>query len=287
MRRVSLTGESYNEAEASEHNQLTYIEMFKSFRKRHPQASVEELETLVMAEILKGTRKSRAYYRVQANSKIFGGNMSIKRRIEEVDSEVKSRKASHNCGSQSQELRVSFQPCHYICKEDIGRIQLNVICQRPEGCETKVVYVDYQTEDGEAKAQEHYVPTSGTLKFGEKENQKQIEVEIVDNDLYEEDKCFTVQLTNARIQGICGVDYQAGPSTTEVDTPQPGLSQLPYVVLNVPSVATVMVSLFCHQMINNKFLISLNDRFWTTTDAEYSSSLPRNWRFSTRTGRQS
>ncbi len=220
-------------------NQLSYIEMFKSFRKRHPQASVEELETLVMAEILKTTRKSRAYYRVQANNKIFGGNMSIKRRIEEVESEVKSRKISNDPTQPPPELRVSFQPRHYICKEDVGKLQLNVICQRPDGCESKIVFVDYQTEDGEAKAHQHYMPTSGTLKFDEKELQQQIEVQIVDNDLYEEDKCFSVQLSNPRVQGIIGVDYQAVPNGNE--TPMSGGSQLPFVTLNNPPTATVMV----------------------------------------------
>lgn len=61
-----------------------------------------------------------------------------------------------------------------------------------------VIQVDYRTEDGNAKAQDDYIPVSGTLAFGPNDSVKQIGVEIVDDEGFEEDSEFFVRLSNVR-----------------------------------------------------------------------------------------
>lgn len=74
-----------------------------------------------------------------------------------------------------------------------------------------VIQVDYRTEDGNATAQDDYIPVSGTLAFGPNDTVKQIGVEIVDDEGFEEDSEFFVRLSNARatLPGI----------KTEIETP--------------------------------------------------------------------
>lgn len=65
-----------------------------------------------------------------------------------------------------------------------------------------IVEVDYKTVDGTANAGSDYKPLVGTLKFNPDETRKNIGIEIVDNDIYEEDEQFYVQLSNLRVTPV-------------------------------------------------------------------------------------
>jgi len=62
-------------------------------------------------------------------------------------------------------------------------------------------YVDYRTEDGTANAGSDFVFTTGTLIFQPGETQRHIEISIIDDDVFEEDEHFFVNLSNARNEG--------------------------------------------------------------------------------------
>lgn len=59
-------------------------------------------------------------------------------------------------------------------------------------------YVDYQTEDGTANAGSDFEYTSGTLIFEPGETERHIEISIIDDDVFEEDEHFFVNLSDAR-----------------------------------------------------------------------------------------
>jgi solute carrier family 8 (sodium/calcium exchanger) len=94
---------------------------------------------------------------------------------------------------------VSFNPGHYTCLENVGTMYVTVDCDRTglpdHPC---IVEVDYKTIDGTANAGSDYKTTIGTLTFEPNETHKNIGIEIVDNDIYEEDEQFSVVLSNVR-----------------------------------------------------------------------------------------
>lgn len=96
-------------------------------------------------------------------------------------------------------VAVFFDPGHYTCLENVGTMYVTVVCDRSglpdQDC---VVEVDYKTADGTANAGSDYKPTMGTLTFNPNETRKNIGIEIVDNDIYEEDEQFYVHLSNIR-----------------------------------------------------------------------------------------
>ncbi|MHB1038674.1 MAG: Calx-beta domain-containing protein, partial [Pirellulales bacterium] len=58
------------------------------------------------------------------------------------------------------------------------------------------VRVDWTTVDGDARAQDDFLADSGTLSFGPGEFEKEILIEIVDDDIPEQDEHFYVVLSN-------------------------------------------------------------------------------------------
>ena len=60
------------------------------------------------------------------------------------------------------------------------------------------LFVDYRTVDGTANAGSDYEFVEDTLEFTPGETVKSIEIKIIDDDIFEEDEYFTVQLFNVR-----------------------------------------------------------------------------------------
>ena len=76
--------------------------------------------------------------------------------------------------------------------ESVGSVTLHV--ERRGGSEGEV-QVAYTTKEQTATADADYVSQSGTLTFAPGEVEKQITIEIIDDDMYEKDEEFTVVLT--------------------------------------------------------------------------------------------
>jgi len=61
--------------------------------------------------------------------------------------------------------------------------------------------VDYRTEDGTANAGSDFTFATGTLIFQPGETERHIEISIIDDDVFEEDEHFFVNLNNVRNEG--------------------------------------------------------------------------------------
>ena len=61
------------------------------------------------------------------------------------------------------------------------------------------LFVDFKTVDGTANAGSDYVFKEDTVVFRSGETLKKLKVEIMDDDVFEEDEYFTVQLSNVRL----------------------------------------------------------------------------------------
>ena len=78
-------------------------------------------------------------------------------------------------------------------REDVGTMVFSVSLNTPS---TETVTVEYATQQGTAKPGFDYTATSGTLSFDAGETEKQVKVEIWDDDVAEPDKSFTLVLSN-------------------------------------------------------------------------------------------
>ncbi|XP_010770822.1 sodium/calcium exchanger 1-like, partial [Notothenia coriiceps] len=107
--------------------------------------------------------------------------------------------------------KLFFDPGTYRCLENCGSVALNVV--RRGGDPGNTVCVDYRTEDGTANAGSDYRFTEGTIVFKPGETEKEIRIEIIDDDIFEEDEHFLVHLSNVRVISPGGnnhVDALAG-----------------------------------------------------------------------------
>jgi len=89
--------------------------------------------------------------------------------------------------------RVEFSAAAYSCMENEGTIKLGVIRTGNLNCKTTV---NFETSDGTANAGEDYVAKAGIVEFEEGEYVKSIEIEIIDDDVWEETETFFVRLFN-------------------------------------------------------------------------------------------
>ena len=127
--------------------------------------------------------------------------------------------------SNENVIQVYFEPAHYTCFESIGSMSLFVT--RKGGDINKTVYVDYLTENGTAVSPSDYTHAEGTLVFYPGETRKEFQVDIIDDDVYEEDEHFYARITNIRYN----------KDTNEIDN----LLQDPTLKIANPFIATVMI----------------------------------------------
>eukprot|EP00501_MAST-03F_sp_TOSAG23-6_P000356 GSMAST32.ASY1.ANO1.363.1 assembled CDS len=87
-----------------------------------------------------------------------------------------------------------FEKNHYhVCE---SQKMIDIVVKRREG-RTGRVTCDYKTVDETAIAPSDYTHVEGTLVFDDGETEKTIRIDIIDDDTYEKDEIFRVELSNA------------------------------------------------------------------------------------------
>lgn len=172
--------------------------ILKELKQKHPEKEMEQLIELANYQVLSQQQKSRAFYRCQATRLMTGAGNILKRHaadqarkaigIHELRSEVSDNDISS---------KIFFDPGTYQCLENCGTVALNVV--RRGGDLTNTVSVEYRTEDGTANAGSDYQFTEGVIVFKPGETEKEITVDIIDDDIFEEDEHFLVHLSNVKV----------------------------------------------------------------------------------------
>lgn len=188
------------------------IEILKDVKLRYPQASAEEIEMLARSEIAKLEPKSRAYYRIIAAKRYFGSNSDIHGTPENRPFTGEGRGGdSYTTDSPLVERLVTvdilFDPAEYTVMENVGRVNLTLT---RVGDLASTIIVDYETENGNAKAGSDYIAKADTVIFGPGEAHKQISIEIINDDEFEDDEHFYICLMEARYQSAA-VDTASRP----------------------------------------------------------------------------
>ncbi|XP_061579412.1 sodium/calcium exchanger 1-like isoform X2 [Cololabis saira] len=182
--------------------------ILKELKQKHPEKEMEQLMELANYQVLTQQQKSRAFYRCQATRIMTGAGNILKKHAADqakraIQHDICSEMSINNFSS-----KVFFDPGTYQCLENCGSMALNVV--RKGGDLTSTVCVDYRTEDGTANAGSDYKFTEGTIVFQPGETEKEIRIDIIDDDIFEEDEHFLVHLTNVRV-------ISEGPNGHEVN----------------------------------------------------------------------
>lgn len=199
-----------------EQHRRDYMQIISELRKKHPNLTMENLESMAREEVLNRGPKSRAYYRNQACKKMTGGGK--KKAVEEVVEEVVEEEEKKD----KSIISVSFDPGHYTVMECVGSFEVTVV--REGGDPNTMILVDYKTEDGTANAGGDYVAAEGTLVFLPGETLKTFSLEVIDDDAFEEDEHFYCRLSNLRLGSPDGTanggsEKPEGPVKMELSAP--------------------------------------------------------------------
>lgn len=206
-------------------NRKIMVRIMRDLRKRFPEADMAEIAKMASVEALSKQQKSRAFYRIQATRLMTGaGNILNKTRADVATDEVTQEVIDEE---DEEQAKISFEPAEYKVMENCGHCEAQVV--RRGGDLNRTIYVDYRTIDGTANAGSDYVQTEDTLIFRPGETHRHIQVEIMDDDIFEEDEFFRIELFNVRSHAPDGM-YDDNPS----GEPEPAK-------LIPPTVATVVI----------------------------------------------
>lgn len=198
-----------NEYKDFEQTKLEYITILRELRAKYPQHSRDTLETMAQEQLLDAGPKSRAFYRMQATRKILGGGNILRKIAERTQNEVKDdlrTVAVQNDDDDEATPRILFDPQQYTVMENCGSARVRVVRR---GDFSGHVSVSYRTEDGSAEAISDYVAKRGTITFTPGIDEGFIEIEIIDDDVFEQDEQFYVRLSNPTNGAILGTPDMA------------------------------------------------------------------------------
>ncbi|CAJ1054135.1 sodium/calcium exchanger 1a isoform X1 [Xyrichtys novacula] len=183
--------------------------ILKDLKQKHPEKEMEQLMELANYQVLTQQQKSRAFYRCQATRIMTGAGNVLKKHAAEQAKRANQHAIFSEVSENDFSAKVSFDPCTYQCLENCGSVALNIM--RHGGDLTSTVSVDYRTEDGTANAGSDYQFTEGTVVFKPGETEKEIRIDIIDDDIFEEDEHFLVHLSNVRVitDGTDADDHEA------------------------------------------------------------------------------
>ncbi|XP_036345915.1 sodium/calcium exchanger 1-like, partial [Rhagoletis pomonella] len=189
-----------------EETRRDYIIKLKELRRRYPEYDLEIIQAMAQEQLIKDSRKSRAFYRVHTGRRLTGGPGVLNRALYFATMEISERKAEARMqGEEDEELYDDFETCiyfehgHYTVMESVGDVELHVI----RGGNLKhLTKVEYSTEDGTAKAGTDYVAMRGVLEFAPGIELQTIKIRIIDDDVFEEDEHFYVHLKNPSTEAV-------------------------------------------------------------------------------------
>lgn len=205
------------------------VRILKELKQKHPEKEMEQLVELANYHVLSQQQKSRAFYRCQATRLMTGaGNILKKHAADQARKALGIHELRSEVSDNDISSKIFFDPGTYQCLENCGTVALNVV--RRGGDLTSTVSVEYRTEDGTANAGSDYQFTEGVIFFKPGETEKEIRVDIIDDDIFEEDEHFLVHLSNVKVISE-GTD-NGNPGANHVDT---------LAGLGLPSTATVTI----------------------------------------------
>ncbi|XP_077597254.1 sodium/calcium exchanger 2-like [Stigmatopora nigra] len=184
---VTVSVQTSSELDQNHHE---VVRKLKELRDRHPDKNLDQLIEMANYSTLVRQKKSRAFYRIQATRLLIGAGNLLRKHAAKKSAPPSRETDKRICP------HISFETAQYLCTENCGTLSLWVLLDGGSGRDT--IYVDYRTENGSANAGADFEAAEGTLTFKAGETRKEIRVNILDDDIFEEDEHFFVRLENVR-----------------------------------------------------------------------------------------
>lgn len=212
-----------------EQTRKEYAQLLRDLKQQHPNKSIADLELLAKEQIANSGPKSRAFYRIQATRSMTGSVLHPRRTS--LTQSIRQTSGS----SLDEATRVFFQPNIYSVLENIGTFEVSVVREGRDLNEQLIV--EYRTEDGSATAGTDYVGASGTIVFNPGETVQNIKLQVIDDDVFEDEEHFFVQLTDVRSPGTKTSAKLTSPRIAKVlilDDDHAGVFGFPEPTIDVP-----------------------------------------------------
>ncbi|XP_070581172.1 sodium/calcium exchanger 2-like isoform X2 [Ptychodera flava] len=162
---------------------------------KHPDLTPEQVATLATIEAEKNTPHSRAWYRVGATRDLTGGQKLVPKYDPKMLQTYRQLKdgSSVSVGTiQSDVPIIEFAASSCAIYENEKRVRVSI--NRKGNLNPQVIF-KYETLDGTAEAGSDYIAQRGTMVFDSGEVQKHLDIEIIDDNEWEEDEVFFVKLS--------------------------------------------------------------------------------------------
>lgn len=155
---------------------------------------------------------SRIKYRKQVNN-MMSGKRPVIAKYEKMKLE---HAHASNLDENVRNEAFGFQCLHYSVSESSGKLTISVANKKGTACKVRV-----RTIDGDAKGNKDYTPFDGELSFEDGEDTKNFDVGINDDDDWEPDMDFYVQLFDPTSnEELVGQDTKT--RVTIIDDDKPG-----------------------------------------------------------------
>ncbi|CAM6001535.1 unnamed protein product, partial [Sphagnum balticum] len=192
IKNIPLIDASNSDLREFETDREECIAILKQLRSKHPDASNDELEELARHEVIRMKPKSRAFYRMQLSHKLIGAGKRLKHHFRQAIIDDFQEEKEDLVKDGEEIIKIYFNPASYTIMEDVGKVSVTV--SRDGADLNSTIICDYITEDGTAKKDQDYKPVAGEITFGPGEAHKQITIEVINDELYEEDEYFFVRI---------------------------------------------------------------------------------------------
>eukprot|EP00927_Polykrikos_kofoidii_P055721 TRINITY_DN49936_c0_g1_i1.p1 TRINITY_DN49936_c0_g1~~TRINITY_DN49936_c0_g1_i1.p1 ORF type:complete len:825 (-),score=127.26 TRINITY_DN49936_c0_g1_i1:103-2577(-) len=191
-------------------------------------------QVLKIIEINHTPKASRARYRVAAIRNMTGSKKVRLPKITRSFTKIApGNEDEEACTSKMKREAtvpiVEFEAAGFAVMENCGHISISV---NRSGVVDKPVTVHYCTRDGDAKQQSDYEHTEGDLEFKPNELTKSFDVKIVDDESYETDEHFFVDLSLPAGESAA-IGERGSLKVVIIDDDLPGIIGFPEDDLNV------------------------------------------------------
>ncbi|KAF8770675.1 Sodium/calcium exchanger 2 like protein [Argiope bruennichi] len=179
-------------------NKDTLVKFIKEVRK-HPALTAEDAACLAAARLVEESEHTRMWYRIGAIRDLSGSKKpkpSLSKKLKKVYSllgqegdQVDSKAIAPE--EQKDIPVLDFKAATAAVMENAGKVAVKV---KRHGKTSGIARCRVETIDGTAVAGEDYVPLKEILTFQDGELEKEIHVEIVDDNQWEPDETFFLKL---------------------------------------------------------------------------------------------
>ncbi|XP_054721079.1 sodium/calcium exchanger 3-like [Uloborus diversus] len=179
-------------------NKDTLVKFIKEVRK-HPALSAEDAACLAAVRLVEESEHSRLWYRVGAIRELTGSKKpkpTLSKKLQKVysllDQETSETDSKPSKPEERSDIPVmDFAAATAAVMENAGKVNVKV---RRHGNTSGVAKCRLETIEGTAVAGEDFVPLKEIITFQDGETEKELHVEIVDDNQWEPNETFFLKL---------------------------------------------------------------------------------------------